>query len=89
MLLSPHVSPSKKGSLRTEKRCNLSEPAGIIALENMADIDTKTQNDAPPTSRELVAELAQLKAENQWLKEQLGLAKHRLFAPSSEKSPTG
>ena len=30
-----------------------------------------------------------LKAENQWLKEQLGLAKLRLYAPSSEKTPIG
>jgi transposase len=37
----------------------------------------------------LVEELARLKAENQWLKEQLGLAKHRLYAPSSEKTPVG
>ena len=55
----------------------------------MADLDTKTHLDALPTTRELVQENAQLKAEIQWLKEQLGLAKHRLFAPSSEKSPTG
>src|SRR5882757_8540667 len=37
----------------------------------------------------LAEENLRLKAENQWLKEQLGLAKHRLFAPQSEKSPTG
>lgn len=30
-----------------------------------------------------------LEAENQWLKEQLGLAKHRLFASTSEKTPPG
>lgn len=55
----------------------------------MAELDTKIHHGATPTNRELVQENAQLKAENQWLKEQLGLAKHRLFAPSSEKSPTG
>ena len=30
-----------------------------------------------------------LEAENQWLREQLGLAKHRLFASSSEATPPG
>src|SRR5258708_9601631 len=55
----------------------------------MTDLDEKTHIDPLPTTRELVEENALLKAEIQWLKEQLGLAKHRLFAPSSEKSPTG
>jgi transposase len=55
----------------------------------MTDLDEKTHTAPPPTQRELVQENAKLKAENQWLKEQLGLVKHRLFAPSSEKSPTG
>src|SRR5438445_7466851 len=67
----------------------LSELAGIIELENMTDLDQKLHNNAPPTHRELVQENAHLKAENQFLKEQLGLAKHRLFAPKSEASPTG
>jgi hypothetical protein len=34
----------------------------------------------------LAKENAQIKAENQWLKEQLGLAKHHLFGSSSEKT---
>ena len=55
----------------------------------MTDLDQKLHNDAPSTHPELVQENAHLKAENQFLKEQLGLAKHRLFAPKSEKSPTG
>ena len=55
----------------------------------MAELDTKIHHGATPTNRELVQENAQLKAENQWLKEQLGLVKQRLFAPTSEKSPTG
>jgi transposase len=42
---------------------------------------------SPPETLE--EENARLKAENQWLKEQIGLAKHRLFAPSTEKSPVG
>jgi transposase len=37
------------------------------------------------TSEQLLEENALLKAENQWLKEQLRLSKLRLFAPSSEK----
>jgi len=52
-------------------------------------LDPENPTDAPATNHELVQENAHLKAENQWLKEQLGLAKQRLFAPSSEKSPTG
>ena len=44
----------------------------------MAELHTKTDTETLPTTRELVEENAQLKAENQWLKEQLGLAKHRL-----------
>ena len=42
-----------------------------------------------PTPQDLVEENARLKAEIQWLKEPLGLAKHRLFAPSTEKTPVG
>src|SRR5713226_8088368 len=37
------------------------------------------------TGEQLLQENALLKAENQWLKEQLRLSKLRLFAPSSEK----
>ena len=52
-------------------------------------LDPNNPTDAPAAHDDLAAENAHLKAENQWLKEQLGLAKQRLFAPSSEKSPTG
>src|SRR5580700_5953808 len=45
--------------------------------------------DPPPPAETWEEENARLKAENQWLKEQIGLAKHRLFAPSSEKTPVG
>jgi transposase len=55
----------------------------------MADTQLTTPAQPPHTNDALVEEIAQLKAENQWLKEQLGLAKHRLFAPSSEKTPPG
>src|SRR5579863_6445953 len=55
----------------------------------MTTTDLTTRPEPPPTQQALVEEMARLKAENQWLKEQLGLAKHRLFAPSSEKSPVG
>ena len=55
----------------------------------MPTLSQENQVQAVPTAQELVAENAQLKAEIQWLKEQLGLVKHRLFAPSTEKSPTG
>jgi len=55
----------------------------------MPTLSQENQIKAVPTAQELVAENAQLKAEIQWLKEQLGLVKHRLFAPSTEKSPTG
>lgn len=55
----------------------------------MATIPQQNQTEAAPTTRELLHERDQLKAENQWLKEQLGLLKHRLFAPSADKAPTG
>ena len=55
----------------------------------MATLPQENQIEAVPTAQELLKERDQLKAENQWLKEQLGLAKHRLFAPSTEKSPVG
>jgi transposase len=55
----------------------------------MTPIDLKTSPETRPTPEALTEENARLKAENQWLKEQLGLAKHRLFAPSSEKTPVG
>ncbi len=44
----------------------------------------------PPLGLQALAEeMARLKAENLWLKEQLGLVQHRLYAPSSEKTPVG
>jgi transposase len=55
----------------------------------MATPDTTIRPEPPPTPQALVDEMARLKAENQWLKEQLGLAQHRLFAPKSEKTPVG
>jgi transposase len=55
----------------------------------MTTTPTTTCPDPPCTPEALAQENALLKAENQWLKEQLGLFKHRLFAPSSEKTPTG
>jgi transposase len=55
----------------------------------MTITDTTTRPEPPLSPEALAQENAQLKAENQWLKEQLGLAKHRLFAPSSEKTPVG
>jgi transposase len=55
----------------------------------MATLPQENQTETVPTAQELLQERDQLKAENQWLKEQLGLVKHRLFAPSTEKAPTG
>src|SRR5579859_1005047 len=55
----------------------------------MADTQHKIEPAPSHTHDALAHEIAQLKAENQWLKEQLGLAKHRLFAPKSEKTPPG
>src|SRR5271165_5989618 len=55
----------------------------------MTITDTTTRPEPPPNPEALALENARLKAENQWLKEQLGLARHRLFAPSSEKTPVG
>jgi transposase len=50
---------------------------------------TDPTTSAAPTLTQLTQELARLKAENQWLKEQVGRARHRLYAPSSEKTPVG
>ena len=55
----------------------------------MPTLPQQNQTEPVPTTRELLKERDQLKAENQWLKEQLGLVKHRLFAPSADKAPTG
>ena len=55
----------------------------------MTTTDTTIRPEPLPTQQALAQENAALKAEIQWLKEQLGLAKHRLFAPSSEKTPVG
>jgi len=55
----------------------------------MADTDLKNPSEPAPTHDALVEQNQALKAENQWLKEQLGLLKHRVFAPSSEKTPVG
>jgi transposase len=55
----------------------------------MTITDTTIRTEPAPNPEALALENARLKAENQWLKEQLGLAKHRLFAPSSEKTPVG
>src|SRR5579862_8877856 len=55
----------------------------------MGPTNTTTSQQPPPTREALEEENGRLKAENQWLKEQLGLAKHRLFAPSAEKTPVG
>jgi transposase len=40
-------------------------------------------------SKAVAGKVPLLEAENQWLKEQLGLAKSHLYAPSSEASPPG
>jgi transposase len=55
----------------------------------MATPDTTIRPETLATPEALATENAQLKAEIQWLKEQLGLARHRLFAPKSEKTPVG
>jgi len=55
----------------------------------MTTTHTTIRPETPQTPEALAKENAQLKAEIQWLKEQLGLAKHRLFAPSTEKTPVG
>ena len=55
----------------------------------MVQIQAKTSIQAPRAQDALLSEILQLKTENQWLKEQLGLAKHRLYAPSAEPSPPG
>lgn len=55
----------------------------------MAQIQDKTDPDLRTANQQLASENRNLKAEIYWLKEQLGLAKHRLYAPTSEKSAPG
>lgn len=55
----------------------------------MSATDPTTLSEPPLPPEALAEEMARLKAENLWLKEQLGLVKHRLYAPSSEKTPVG
>src|SRR5438067_1840497 len=55
----------------------------------MTQLQDTTPQDLLPTRQELSEENQLLKAEIQWLKEQLGLAKHRLYAPSTEATPQG
>lgn len=55
----------------------------------MTPLKDTTSQQILPTREELSEEVLRLKAENQWLKEQLGLAKHRLYAPKTEASPPG
>lgn len=52
-------------------------------------IDDKNYSELLKTKQSLADEILVLKAEIQWLKEQLGLSKLRLYAPSSEASPPG
>ncbi|HLJ91616.1 MAG TPA: IS66 family transposase [Gemmataceae bacterium] len=52
----------------------------------MPDKNAKTDPPIQDQNARLAQQVLQLKAENQWLKEQLGLAKHRLFAPKTEQS---
>ena len=62
---------------------------GYNEYKNMVQLDDTTYQELLRSREEHNDENLLLKAENQWLKEQLGLAKKRLFAPSSEQSPTG
>ena len=55
----------------------------------MVQLEDITYQEILKSSREQAEELVLLKAEVQWLKEQLGLAKKRLYGPSSEQSPIG
>lgn len=55
----------------------------------MEQIAKKSHEELFETAQKLEAENLELKAENQWLKEQFQLAKHRQFGASSEKTPPG
>jgi transposase len=46
----------------------------------------QTHQELLDTAREQAQKISQLEAENQWLKEQIGLARHQRFGSSSEKS---
>jgi len=55
----------------------------------MTALEQQIHRDLLQTNDRLANEILQLKAEVQWLKEQVGLAKKRLFGPSSEQNPPG
>ena len=55
----------------------------------MVQLEETTYNQLLHDKEQQEDQLKRLKAENQWLKEQLGLAKLRLYGASSEKTPAG
>ena len=59
---------------------------GMVQLEDTtyADLQSRAQK-----STELEDEILRLKAENQWYREQIGLAAKRLYGSSSERMPAG
>src|SRR5580658_1416640 len=79
----------KSRRVRAKKRYLQPGLSGILHTKKMTTTHTTTCPETPQSPQALAKENAQLKAEIQWLKEQLGLAKHRLFAPSTEKTPVG
>ena len=55
----------------------------------MVQFAEKSHDELLIEAQRLQERVAELKAENQWLKEQFQLAKHRQFGSSSEKTPVG
>lgn len=55
----------------------------------MVQLEDKTYQELLASRRAQEKDILLLKAEVAWYREQLGLAKKRLYAPSSEKSPPG
>src|SRR5436853_7082548 len=55
----------------------------------MAQLDEKTYKELLQSQQAQAQENLLLKAEVAWYREQLGLAKKRLYAPKSEASPVG
>jgi len=53
----------------------------------MVQLEDKTYQDLLTTQKAQAEENLLLKAEVAWYREQLGLAKKRLYAPKSEQSP--
>src|ERR1019366_658404 len=60
-----------------------------IADKTREELLKAAPGELPATSQAIISQIEQLETENEWLREQFRLAKHRQFGPSSEQTPVG